>query len=182
MQVADHPRIRGEHRGDGSPPSPGGRIIPAYAGSTSAPASASGSGADHPRIRGEHIDRWDDRVQALGSSPHTRGARRHRHSTGTEQRIIPAYAGSTRGAAERRRHHQDHPRIRGEHVAPDTIELALQGSSPHTRGARTPTSAPTRHTRIIPAYAGSTPGDSPTPWSRGDHPRIRGEHSDSAFV
>ena len=53
-------------------------------------------------------------------------------------------------------HPRDHPRIRGEHE--------------HMRiwknNAR----------RIIPAYAGSTPGANPCPASTTDHPRIRGEH------
>ena len=72
---ADHPRIRGEHphhvvgaevetgssphtrgalddRGEGSE---GGRIIPAYAGSTAYNTSRRRSRWDHPRIRGEHL-------------------------------------------------------------------------------------------------------------------------------
>ena len=112
----DHPRIRGEHRGQPHQRGPRDRIIPAYAGSTryqlSMALSAMGSsphtrGApvrdevgyerrwDHPRIRGEHrrirrVSRWGDG-------------------------IIPAYAGST------------HWRLKGH--AKD------KGSSPHTRGA-----------------------------------------------
>ena len=70
----DHPRIRGEHPGvaragrvaDGSSPHTrgarrrlvgdrrGGRIIPAYAGSTNGSGSSYISIPDHPRIRGEH--------------------------------------------------------------------------------------------------------------------------------
>ena len=70
----DHPRVCGEHHpakeaaslGGGSSPrmrgapvdllehgvAPG--IIPAYAGSTSPPRAARGSGRDHPRVCGEH--------------------------------------------------------------------------------------------------------------------------------
>ena len=70
----DHPRIRGEHRrppdrrvaqGGSSPHTRGarrrsrwrrrrGRIIPAYAGSTSRSSAPRTAGGDHPRIRGEH--------------------------------------------------------------------------------------------------------------------------------
>ena len=70
----DHPRIRGEHKNvhisvntfEGSSPHTrgaphtvggdevGGGIIPAYAGSTTASASALRTSSDHPRIRGEH--------------------------------------------------------------------------------------------------------------------------------
>ena len=42
------------------------RIIPAYAGSTSAAALESGSREDHPRIRGEHT--WKS-LQYQGSPP-----------------------------------------------------------------------------------------------------------------
>ena len=52
----------------------------------------------------------------------------------------------------------------------------MDGSSPHTRGARAGRVRRGRAGRIIPAYAGSTPGDDGRPYSRWDHPRIRGEH------
>ena len=92
----DHPRIRGEHRGDVQVASHGHGIIPAYAGNTGrrpkATAKMMGSSPhtrgtrrfiprwntmrrDHPRIRGEHS------VRAF-RPPRSRG-------------IIPAYAGNT---------------------------------------------------------------------------------------
>ena len=112
----DHPRIRGEHlneraarqRRKGSSPHTRGAlgdtrrrrvetgIIPAYAGSTRAPARIPHLVQDHPRIRGEHglmsliLDRF------RGSSPHTRGARQSGEGQRTFRGIIPAYAGSTR--------------------------------------------------------------------------------------
>ena len=96
----DHPRIRGEHvrfgdfclRDRGSSPHTRGalygvagvvedaRIIPAYAGSTFVLViSVSGIG-DHPRIRGEHTYANMEQESILGSSPHTRGARRCRYA------------------------------------------------------------------------------------------------------
>ena len=153
----DHPRIRGEHRivtavGDddiGSSPHTRGapvaelpalaqnRIIPAYAGSTSLVMRSCCLGRDHPRIRGEHDPSSGMSLQQMGSSPHTRGARRCRHSPRRSVsdhprirgehdgagivrvgrfRIIPAYAGSTLAAVRRWPSAWDHPRIRGEHV------------------------------------------------------------------
>ena len=135
---------------------PLGRIIPAYAGSTSALRSSIMALADHPRIRGEH-----QRPQVIdhgfgGSSPHTRGARLRPLKDFAPRPIIPAYAGSTTSPAQRLRAETNHPRIRGEH-------------SP-TASATTP------RARIIPAYAGST-ADPPTRQTiLDDHPRIRGEH------
>ena len=111
----DHPRIRGEHLrgflevpgyGGSSPHTRGaphaeprrrilGGIIPAYAGSTVPCSSRSRSRRDHPRIRGEHMSPQALPPRVMGSSPHTRGARRRNRRPDRGCRIIPAYAGST---------------------------------------------------------------------------------------
>ena len=70
----------------------------------------------------------------------------------------------------------DHPRIRGEHARVVDPVRRGEGSSPHTRGARTTSRTPPRAWRIIPAYAGSTVFDNPGKDNVPDHPRIRGEH------
>ena len=216
--TADHPRIRGEHlyfdrpqtRNCGSSPHTRGAhfistsprleigIIPAYAGSTIAPARRRSTGCgssphtrgappegtrnsvrapDHPRIRGEHRScRWRTRVLA-GSSPHTRGAPLAQNLRNAYKRIIPAYAGSTRRRLQCILRRPDHPRIRGEHSRNCDRPRASVGSSPHTRGAHAPPQAAFADDGIIPAYAGST---RPTPSGlrrRRDHPRIRGEHA-----
>ena len=121
IPASDHPRIRGEHGGRaarycspaGSSPhtrgAPSGRrgperdggIIPAYAGSTGRASSASKRPADHPRIRGEHPGPWPASHHTEGSSPHTRGARRHPGSRVQGGGIIPAYAGSTQPGGSR---------------------------------------------------------------------------------
>ena len=193
------------------------RIIPAYAGSTADGALTQMSIGDHPRIRGEHYAAHKVAIEAGGSSPHTRGALcRHVVRVG-HGGIIPAYAGSTLPSPRYPRRVQDHPRIRGEHMAAYRLDLmthgssphtrgaleltsdcnspgrdhprirgehrldipwpqAMQGSSPHTRGAPTGSASPGAPPRIIPAYAGSTPGTPRRPFRRWDHPRIRGEH------
>ena len=71
-------------------------IIPAYAGSTPTAALASRSREDHPRIRGEHPLAIETVVAKTGSSPHTRGAHPRQSIRPEPERIIPAYAGSTR--------------------------------------------------------------------------------------
>ena len=192
----DHPRIRGEHgafqcllrRGAGSSPHtrgarepglPGGRqcrIIPAYAGSTSLVMRSCCLGRDHPRIRGEHAPRGGDRQVSAGSSPHTRGARYPVPDPPQPARIIPAYAGSTSGMNSFSCRGWDHPRIRGEHVHIEAPQCPQMGSSPHTRGARATRYRLDPGLRIIPAYAGSTPGGSGRGEGAEDHPRIRGEH------
>ena len=192
----DHPRIRGEHSllttrtttHCGSSPHTrgalgriparldGGRIIPAYAGSTLYSHFGSKGIWDHPRIRGEHKPISSMKSDAIGSSPHTRGARsRGRWRTG-RQWIIPAYAGSTVDYEYLTTYYEDHPRIRGEHRMQVFTSRGVQGSSPHTRGAHRHRPARRHGSRIIPAYAGSTRGRPQPPEGRADHPRIRGEH------
>ena len=176
-QTRDHPRIRGEHsiwrRHDvdrlGSSPHTRGarpagrrrrqgrRIIPAYAGSTRRRGCRRRRRADHPRIRGEHVVPPMESTTYGGSSPHTRGARRHRRPFPRPRRIIPAYAGSTRGMC--------------------LTSLLRSGSSPHTRGAPSPIRSSRKWERIIPAYAGSTSTATSRCPNRQDHPRIRGEHA-----
>ena len=95
-----------------------GRIIPAYAGSTTGSAAPGILDVDHPRIRGEHGDRVRLAGQCRGSSPHTRGAL-----------LRPQH---------RARSRLDHPRIRGEHVRASEARKSHYGSSPHTRGAPWP--------------------------------------------
>ena len=154
---SDHPRIRGEHEEhptvspstEGSSPHTRGahfataafhvslRIIPAYAGSTSALAAQVGvdlriipayagstrwrfrrisMSTDHPRIRGEHGVGLSNRRRSEGSSPHTRGAPGFGAVVDPERGIIPAYAGSTPVDKPVHITPPDHPRIRGEHV------------------------------------------------------------------
>ena len=193
---ADHPRIRGEHdrredsvgSGRGSSPHTRGAlvgissgfpqtgIIPAYAGSTRRSAISSCSPRDHPRIRGEHRKMRAMAGNLKGSSPHTRGAQVKLAGEDQPDRIIPAYAGSTRESRTSGNTTWDHPRIRGEHVIAVVLSLKIPGSSPHTRGARPEGIRTPVRARIIPAYAGSTPYPSERRRTMLDHPRIRGEH------
>ena len=182
FQSTDHPRIRGEHGGperdapgaEGSSPHTRGAlwgswatgigrgIIPAYAGSTEVRGRRVRAVADHPRIRGEHLPGQLRRRDRDGSSPHTRGAPPEMVSEMEEQRIIPAYAGSTRTCAADGPLARDHPRIRGEHVHLFGGRRIVRGSSPHTRGAPYPGCRRPRIRRIIPAYAGSTSAAAPS--------------------
>ena len=195
-RLRDHPRIRGEHghasgggRVDGgssphtrgapdvvSVPALGGGIIPAYAGSTRQQEQTNPTSQDHPRIRGEHLLPALAGLPVVGSSPHTRGARRFRPCGGCGRGIIPAYAGSTLPARGRPDSCADHPRIRGEHDLVAGVDLLADGSSPHTRGALPARSGDGPPSRIIPAYAGSTKSPAGVVNSAQDHPRIRGEH------
>ena len=200
-RASDHPRIRGEHliallplwlmlgssphtRGaplPGPQPAHCGRIIPAYAGSTSMTWRRRRPTPDHPRIRGEHRSSTVSGNPSHGSSPHTRGARTQAVREAVLRRIIPAYAGSTDKNFPNLVLATDHPRIRGEHGPSDGWPGQTGGSSPHTRGARAEGVGVGGVAGIIPAYAGSTSAACRNRARRGDHPRIRGEHDCSIY-
>mgnify|MGYP006995068615 CR=1 FL=1 len=96
---------------------------------------------------------------------------------GLAQRLIPAYAGSTRNEPLPGHPRGAHPRLRGEHVVGSVEEAAFPGSSPLTRGALDAADALGTSVGLIPAYAGSTRirlGIDSDVWA---HPRLRGEHS-----
>ena len=151
-------------------------IIPAYAGSTITAIWSPALTWDHPRIRGEHAAFAVPPIEVPGSSPHTRGARSGRRRRCDVPGIIPAYAGSTPRQARATCWLPDHPRIRGEHPQ-YTVKLPpIHGSSPHTRGARGNYFSAAMGRRIIPAYAGSTRSAPILMTLLADHPRIRGEH------
>ena len=153
------------------------RIIPAYAGSTTATNVSSPTSTDHPRIRGEHRPIRPDRLINRGSSPHTRGAHGQSGARRCRKRIIPAYAGSTKKPpGNLLRGGVDHPRIRGEHYACTVVTELGEGSSPHTRGAHFEVAVDPVQFGIIPAYAGSTTSSAWDGRPAPDHPRIRGEH------
>ena len=157
-----------------------GGIIPAYAGSTTWPSSSTTREPDHPRIRGEHMTSSGVIASSPGSSPHTRGALGPAPRALQRERIIPAYAGSTRPGSGRTVGPWDHPRIRGEHRGGHVGGPGGGGSSPHTRGAPPASGPGPAAVRIIPAYAGSTRRRAGSgPWGA-DHPRIRGEHASLA--
>ena len=157
-------------------------IIPACAGSTRGSARRGVPPRDHPRMRGEHeseLKRW---LEDEGSSPHARGALRHRRRELPDGGIIPACAGSTPRPSRPRRARGDHPRMRGEHTVSSVSVDTTEGSSPHARGARAERLLREAPGGIIPACAGSTYEVSNLGRVRRDHPRMRGEHSFQAHA
>ena len=111
-----------------------------------------------------------------GSSPRMRGARARIRSSPVLNRIIPAYAGSTRPPTRRFPFRWDHPRVCGEHSVSQPCKWRCTGSSPRMRGARGSGRHKRRRCGIIPAYAGSTLSYQCPCFSMQDHPRVCGEH------
>ena len=153
-RVRVHPRMRGEHQIQpqeiehlsGSSPHARGthpihrehganrRFIPACAGNTPKSSLIQRPSTVHPRMRGEHVQRPAQALGAAGSSPHARGTLPVGALGVARARFIPACAGNTADAVFRSSAMPVHPRVRGEHIAPASLDEALRGSSPHARG------------------------------------------------
>ena len=131
-------------------------LIPAHAGKTSSNSPSSNSTRAHPRSRGENHTNAVGEPEAKGSSPLTRGKRRHLEGQALGNGLIPAHAGKTPfggvGVAER------------------------EGSSPLTRGKRLVSDEEEIIERLIPAHAGKTVARNCCRPRTGAHPRSRGEN------
>ena len=117
-----------------------------------------------------------------GSPPHTRGTPLFTASIISTIRITPAYAGNTLSIADFIRNAWDHPRIRGEHSTTSFFSSPAKGSPPHTRGTHYTKKETHLTIGITPAYAGNTITLRRLRLKVWDHPRIRGEHSNTAAV
>ena len=152
------------------------RLIPAHAGKTSITPCGMASITAHPRSRGENtadsrrFDAW------VGSSPLTRGKRRHSRVPSRTRGLIPAHAGKTASLIGEHRAPGAHPRSRGENDSIRSDAGTARGSSPLTRGK--PTSSPSRKTpsRAHPRSRGENPSTCRAPpRSRGSSPLTRGK-------
>ena len=173
--VGSSPHVRGAPITKATVPMMNG-IIPACAGSTFRPRGHVSGYRDHPRMCGEHRTSWPNCEAKAGSSPYVRGARSGGSSVSLLMGIIPACAGSTKGAFGIQGRHWDHPRMCGEHALNEMKIPREVGSSPHVRGARGSCVVPERVGGIIPACAGSTKGSMTVKSTLRDHPRMCGEH------
>ena len=158
------------------------RLIPAHAGKTTRwgrPASVSPA---HPRSRGENVATTYTVGTRRGSSPLTWGKlpvlRRQLPGPG----LIPAHAGKTCRSVLGQPGLRAHPRSRGENDLLVICLIGYLGSSPLTRGKRSPEAPRRRPVRLIPAHAGKT-ADLDTPTAQhAAHPRSRGENRMSVAV
>ena len=116
VQMAVHPRVRGEHTLPGRQAWLSVRFIPACAGNTTQGYLDLRCIAVHPRMRGEHEYRPRSIFALHGSSPHARGTRNEHHHVRPRLRFIPACAGNTKTPLCSTNSAPVHPRVRGEHA------------------------------------------------------------------
>ena len=196
MDLAVHPRSRGEHSPSNGRPldmlgsSPlargtpayrhrrrsAGRFIPARAGNTTQLRPSLTASAVHPRSRGEHLASSLKISPILGSSPLARGTPGCQASACTHVRFIPARAGNTQADCTCIPCSTVHPRSRGEHQLLSSLLVKASGSSPLARGTLHRRSLRALRPRFIPARAGNTPASRAHGPRRSVHPRSRGEH------
>ena len=153
-----HPRSRGENVFDvaaeflegGSSPLTRGkrrpwrcsgrrlRLIPAHAGKTITRTFSRSPRKAHPRSRGENLVPSVVKAPRYGSSPLTRGKLMPSWCRGWCWRLIPAHAGKTKITACQAVSFPAHPRSRGENGPGIPSISRPPGSSPLTRGKRSP--------------------------------------------
>ena len=111
-----------------------------------------------------------------GSSPRMRGKLSYTKLGATRQGLIPAYAGKTRLARNRREQIWAHPRVCGENEKAERALLILRGSSPRMRGKQLTGLSTVYDEGLIPAYAGKTVRSCSSAMSAsGSSPRMRGK-------
>ena len=109
-------------------------LIPAHAGKTRGSVHRGVGHGAHPRSRGENPRTMDPMNIARGSSPLTRGKRRHGVYATESAGLIPAHAGKTQRRRAPTCRPWAHPRSRGENSHVEEADEDILGSSPLTRG------------------------------------------------
>ena len=111
-----------------------------------------------------------------GSSLLTRGKHFFLGDRIGAERLIPAYAGKTRGSATVAGGGPAHPCLRGENLDMSCQLTEIKGSSLLTRGKRILCRCARMGVRLIPAYAGKTRCAGHRGQGRPAHPCLRGEN------
>ena len=130
----------------------------------------------HPRVGGENTCQPMSGGRVRGSSPRGRGKLQGFLAVLSGQRLIPAWAGKTRGAEAADGGARAHPRVGGENEGLDVDVSVFRGSSPRGRGKHLPAHERRARARLIPAWAGKTRMPSTSTPRRAAHPRVGGEN------
>ena len=195
--TAAHPRVGGENaqatprattpsgsspRGRGKlsqwPRSSGPqRLIPAWAGKTRTAGGQPCPSRAHPRVGGENQFTRCQLDKPRGSSPRGRGKPTWQTAPSGASRLIPAWAGKTRGYQRDSKPPTAHPRVGGENLSNVLRGAVGCGSSPRGRGKRSLQAVIPVLDRLIPAWAGKTCESGGCDSQRWAHPRVGGENT-----
>ena len=153
-----------------------GRLIPAWAGKTTRFRRFARSIRAHPRVGGENEGACNTVHGRAGSSPRGRGKRTPAVRWFADGRLIPAWAGKTRGHSHARANKRAHPRVGGENLWREMSTSAAVGSSPRGRGKQNLRYMRWNEGRLIPAWAGKTLSSRQRSTKGEAHPRVGGEN------
>ena len=153
-----------------------GRLIPAWAGKTTATYSPKSSDPAHPRVGGANVEQGRYDARQRGSSPRGRGKRLRTTQERGWLRLIPAWAGKTRVTPSLGPALRAHPRVGGENDRVAGSSERRMGSSPRGRGKRAARDSDGTQTGLIPAWAGKTPSGLALMSRLAAHPRVGGEN------
>ena len=151
------------------------RIIPAHAGNSAPPGSATRADPDHPRACGELALCLRHSSVFTGSSPRMRGTPELIWQRFGDDRIIPAHAGNSSATAVSMLTEPDHPRACGELCRTLSVGCIANGSSPRMRGTRTMRRSSSRTSTDHPRACGElSPSGALCAALYGSSPRMRG--------
>ena len=156
--------------------SPGGGLIPTYAGNTGGTAISSYLHWAHPHVCGEHAAACVMCLYAAGSSPRMRGTPQGTRNDAHHLGLIPTYAGNTRPVPQWFSLSWAHPHVCGEHTSTNSFLSCTTGSSPRMRGTQIAEHPGGVGAGLIPTYAGNTAIPSQYFPSKRAHPHVCGEH------
>ena len=157
-------------------------LIPAHAGKTQIPTSASQRTKAHPRACGENLCAPIGYVPVSGSSPRMRGKRFSGVLYDAFEGLIPAHAGKTRSFTSPVSGSSAHPRACGENLEPSPRVRGKRGSSPRMRGKQSYEEFTEHMLGLIPAHAGKTQSREHDRLSDRAHPRACGENCDATIA
>ena len=132
-------------------------------------------------MRGDHDYEYMDGDIVTGSPPLARGPLAKRPNNPPYNGITPACAGTTSRSVRNTRRHRDHPRLRGDHDEYLSAVAWDWGSPPLARGPHSIGRHGVAVRGITPACAGTTTENLVPVFDAGDHPRLRGDHTNPLF-
>ena len=177
----EHPRARGENLGARRTSTSAGGTSPRTRGKLHHLGEALTQTRNIPAHAGKTFLSESPHEVAEGTSPRTRGKQHLLGNRFVQPRNIPAHAGKTVAFTPNSRSLAEHPRARGENRLSCGGNMLLAGTSPRTRGKPDRRSTSAFPFRNIPAHAGKTlyVFAGAGPWE--EHPRARGENSETTL-
>ena len=130
----------------------------------------------HPHMRGEYFIISYFLVDGSGSSPHAWGIHASSRLHFKHSRFIPTCVGNTSFAMRTWSHLSVHPHMRGEYATSWSLQISVNGSSPHAWGIQECGGCGAGRLRFIPTCVGNTLSYDVEPSRASVHPHMRGEY------